>query len=216
MRKISFKLSAASCALALLVLSGTPVLALADSGSTEDDTNTSTSDGTPEDSTAHHDNTANLRSSATAADLAKERQARLSTARLKICQNRQKVIDNIMTRVAERGQRRLDLFTTIAMRVEKFYTNKGKTLSNYDALVAEVNAKQASAQTAVAAVKSASTGFSCDGTDPVGSITSFKTSLNSEITALKAYRTAIRNLIVGVKSVVGTSDSDQTNREGNQ
>lgn len=145
-------------------------------------------------------------------------QAHLTTGRLKACQNRQKAITNIMTRIADRGEKQLTLFGTIATRVETFYTDKGKTLSNYDTLVADVNTKQAAAQTTVDTIKSDSTGFSCDSSNPKGFVDSFKASLKSEISALQDYRTSVKNLIVGVKSVQGTTTStdSQTNDGGNQ
>jgi len=145
-------------------------------------------------------------------------QTRLAAAQLKVCQRRETVITNIMTRIASRGQKQLTLFSTIASRTETFYTDKGKTLSNYDALVADVNAKQAAAQTAVTAASSASSGFSCDGSDPKGFVSLFKDGLKSEISALQDYRTAVKNLIVGVKSVQGstTSSANQNNGGGNQ
>jgi putative heme degradation protein len=141
---------------------------------------------------------------------------RLADAKLKACQNRQTAINNIMSRIASRGQRQLDVFNKIAERVEAFYTSKGKTLSNYDALVADVTAKKAAAQTALDAVKTSSVAFKCDGTDPKGAAASFKDELKSEIAALKAYKTAIRNLIVGVKSVQGTTTSTTNKTQGGQ
>jgi iron-sulfur cluster repair protein YtfE (RIC family) len=135
-------------------------------------------------------------------------QTRLADAKLKACQNREKAINNIMARIADRGQKQLDLFSKIADRTEKFYTDKGKTLSNYDALVADVAAKKASAQTKVDTIKSTSTTFACDGTDPKGVLQSFKDALKSEISALKDYRTSIKNLIVGVKSVQSTESAE--------
>lgn len=135
-------------------------------------------------------------------------QARLADAKLKACQNREKAIANIMARLADRGTKQLDVFTKIAERIQGFYTIKGKVLSNYDALVAEVNAKRAAAETAVEAVKNTSIEFKCDGTDPKGAASIFKEALKSEIEALKAYKTAVKNLIVGVKSVQGTTSSE--------
>lgn len=144
----------------------------------------------------------------TAKDQAKtQAQTRLADAKLKVCQNREKVVTNIMARIADRGQKQLDLFTTIATRTETFYTTKGKTLSNYDALVADVNAQHTSAQTAVDTIKATSVTFKCDGTDPKGMVSSFKDSLKLEISALQDYRTAVKNLIVGVKSVQSTTTS---------
>ena len=130
--------------------------------------------------------------------------------KLKICQNRETKIDGIMGRIGDRGQKQLDLFTTIATRVETFYTKSGKTLDNYDTLIAAVNTAKDSAQTAVDQVKADKANFKCDGTDPSGAASSFKTDLQTEITALKNYRTTIKNLIVGVKSVVGTENSQSS------
>jgi hypothetical protein len=134
-------------------------------------------------------------------------QTRLADAKLKACQNREKAITNIMTRLGDRGQKQVDLFSKIADRTEAFYVKKGKTLTNYDALVADVSAKKTAAQTAVDTIKSTSVEFKCDGSDPKGVVASFKNSLKTEIAALKAYKTSVKNLIVGVKSVQGTTSS---------
>lgn len=142
-----------------------------------------------------------------AATRAEAIKTRLADARLKACQNREKVITNIMSRIGERGQNHLNLFSTIADRTEKFYVSKGKTLTNYDVLVADVDAKKAAAQTEVDTVKSTVVEFKCDGTDPKGVASSFKEELKAEIKALQAYRTSVKNLIVGVKSVQGTTTS---------
>jgi len=130
--------------------------------------------------------------------------------KLKLCQTRETTIDGIMGRLGDRGQKQLDLFTTIATRVETFYKKSGKTLDNYDTLVAAVNTAKDNGQTAVDQVKADKANFKCDGTDPSGAATSFKTDLQTEITALKNYRTAIKNLIVGVKSVIGTTGNSQS------
>jgi hypothetical protein len=140
-------------------------------------------------------------------------QTRLADAKLKACENRQKAITNIMSRIADRGQKQLTLFNTIAERTQSFYTDKGKTLANYDELVADVAAKKATAQSAVDAVTSSSTTFDCSGEDPKGVVNSFKDSLKSEIEALKAYRTAVKNLIIGVKSVQGATSSAENGAE---
>lgn len=141
---------------------------------------------------------------------------KLADTKLRACQNREKAINNIMARIADRGQKQLNLFTTIATRTETFYTNKGKVLSNYDVLVADVNAKKTAAQTTVDAIKSDSVSFKCDGTDPKGVAAGFKTDLKAEITALKNYKTSVKNLIVGVKSVQGTTSSSANSTSGGQ
>lgn len=142
-----------------------------------------------------------------ASDRKEAAQTRLTDNKLKMCQNRQKAITNITARIADRGQKQLDLFSTIAQRAEDFYATKGKTLANYDTLVADVATKKTAAEAAVSATASDSTTFKCDGTDPKGMVSGFKDSLKAEIAALKEYKTAVKNLIVGIKSVQSTTSS---------
>lgn len=151
---------------------------------------------------------------ATAEDKKANAETHLTTVKLKVCQNREKAITNIMARISDRGQKRVDLFSTIAERTETFYTNKGKTLSSYDSLVADVAAKKADAQTAVNTTKSAAAEFTCDSTNPKGIAATFKTDLHAQNDALKAYKTAVKNLIVGVKSVQGSTTSTDKNSSG--
>jgi len=141
---------------------------------------------------------------------------RLEAAKLKACQNREKAINNIMARMAERGSKQLGVLNKIAERTMAFYVDKGKTLSNYEALVAAVNDKKAAAQAAVDDLKASSVGFKCDGSDPKGAAQSFKDKLKAEIAALKDYKTAVKNLIVGVKSVQGTTSSSDNSQGGQQ
>lgn len=130
---------------------------------------------------------------------------KLTEGKLKTCQARQKAIKTIMARIAVRAQKQVDLFNVIAERTEKFYTNKGKTLANYDSLAKDVAAKKAAAQTVVDTIKSSSTLFNCSGRDPKGFINDFKKSLKNEINALQAYKIAVKNLIIGVKSIQGVT-----------
>jgi hypothetical protein len=208
MRKFFMKSSLFAVTFAVLAFGSTPVLAVS--------VNEHAQAGTKTTTTGETDNSTDSSSNSQAASHKADAQAKRAEAKLKVCQNHEKAITNKMTHIADRGQKQLDLFTTIATRTETFYTNKGKILSNYDALVADVNAKQAAAQTAVDTIKSESTGFTCDGSDPKGLASSFKSSLKLEITALKHYRTSVRNLIVGVKSVQGTTASADNKTTGNQ
>lgn len=166
------------------------------------DNNLTQTDAT-DDSTATNDVNDN-RSANRGQAVKASHEARLTAVKLKVCENRQNGIKNTMSRIADRGQKQLNLFSTIATKTETFYANKGKTLSTYDSLVAAVNDKKAVAQTTVDTVKADSANFNCDNTDPQGSIATFKTALKSEIQALKDYKTAVKNLIVGVKSVQST------------
>ncbi|HSX27153.1 MAG TPA: hypothetical protein VLG25_00020 [Patescibacteria group bacterium] len=141
---------------------------------------------------------------------------KLEANRLRVCQKHEAVINSIMGRISERGQRRLNVYSTIAERVEDFYTKKGKTLSNYDELVNDVKSKKDAAQAAVDQIKGDSVDFKCDGTDPKGVASSFKADLKLEIQSLHAYQQSIKNLIVGVKSVQSDNTSDNSSDGGEQ
>jgi hypothetical protein len=132
-------------------------------------------------------------------------QTKLADAKLKACEKRQEKITNIMTRMTERAEKRVVLFDTIAERTKRFYVNKGKVLANYDALVSDVDDKKAAVQAHIDTAKSTRAAFDCNGEDPKGTVDNFKATAETGRDALKAHRTAVKNLIVGVKSVQSTT-----------
>lgn len=146
---------------------------------------------------------------AQSAERREQGQARLEEAKLKACQNREKVIQNIMARMADRGTKQLDVISNISERVQTFYVDQGNTLANYDALVAEVIAKEEAAQTAVDTVKNSSDDFVCDGDDPRAVADGFKVDAQVMREALKEYKTAVKDLVAGVKSVQPTTEGGQ-------
>lgn len=133
---------------------------------------------------------------------------RLESAKLKVCQKHEKVINKIMARISDRSSKQLDIFTKISDRTQAFYEKKGNIVSDYDALVAKVDAKQTAAETAVEATKNTSTEFNCDGDNPRGVVAGFKESLKAQNAALKEYKTAIKDLIVGVKSAQSNTTAE--------
>lgn len=125
---------------------------------------------------------------------------KLEAGKLERCKQRETKINNIILRIADRGQKQLELFTTISTKVQNFATDKSRQPENYDDLVAAVDAKKLEAEKTLTTIKESTVTFSCDSTDPKGAVAGFKESLKAEIAALKAYKTAVKNLIVGVKS----------------
>lgn len=133
--------------------------------------------------------------------------AKLTDAKLKACQNREARINTILTKQSERATKHLVLFTTIAKRVQAFYSERELTLTNYDELVANVEARKAAAETAVSNMQSPEIAFSCESDDPKAFIQVFVSERKLAIDALREYRTTVKDLIVGVKSVVGSTTS---------
>ena len=133
----------------------------------------------------------------------------LSGARLKACENKQSAINNILSRIVTRGENQLNLFTTIAQRVENFATTKNAKPSSYDQLVAELQISQFNVTNDLNTMKANDT-FSCQNQDPKGMVTYFQTQLKQEISDLQSYKTNVKNLIVAVKTDLGTTTSSKT------
>ena len=140
---------------------------------------------------------------------------RLEGAKLKVCENRERAINNILDRIARRGEKRLEVYDKIFERVQDFYTRKGLSLSNYDELIAQANAKKSAAQATLETIKTKEVNFACDGTDPKGAAASFKTDLRAEIKAIHEYKQSIRDLITAIKTAVSnTADDNSSGSEG--
>lgn len=130
-------------------------------------------------------------------------QERLTDVKLKVCENREKRIASLVSRINERGTKQLEVFAKIADRTQVFYIEAGKTLDTYGTLVDDVNAKKATAEQAVL---STDVTFDCHDENPKGVIEELKASRLAQIEALKSYKTSVKNLIVGVKSVQATTE----------
>lgn len=152
-------------------------------------------------------NTNNANRNANARNTNANINARLEAAKLRVCQNRESAITRILERAARRVNRQLEVFNTIAQRVEAFYLDRGYSVSNYAALVTDIDAKRDLVETQVGLLAKDTT-FSCTGDDPRGAITAWLNQRQLTNDALKDYRTAIRNLIVAVKSAQGRTASN--------
>ncbi len=125
---------------------------------------------------------------------------RLTKTNLNVCVKKTKHVNQVMNRITERATAQLAVFTKISDRTQAFYLSKGKTVAGYDILVAAAATAKLKAETNIAALK-ATGAFTCDSADPKGSVEAFKTKTKLVVADLKAYKTAVKNLIVAVKSV---------------
>lgn len=217
MYKYIAKLSLVFTAIALIIVGTSSVYALSTQVkvATSANTKVSSSNVSTNSSVGNQQSSNQSSKSSQAVTAQANAAARLSANQLRVCQKRQAVIANIMTRVDTRIKNQIQLFSTIATRVEAFYTKKGNTLSTYSSLVASVNSTQSIATANLTNVKSSST-FSCSSANPVALVTAFRTNLKTEITDLSNFKTAVKSLIVGVASAnkVTVSASAQSNVEG--
>lgn len=139
---------------------------------------------------------------------------RLAEAKLKACQAKEKAIKKRAKRLGGLAANMQNKFDSIAARVREYYTTKvvpsGKTVANYDSLVADIQTKKGAVQTALTQVQATADSFACDSNDPKGQLAQFRAEMRAVKSALKDYRTAIKNLIVAVRSVTGATERSNT------
>lgn len=139
-------------------------------------------------------------------------QNRLTEGKLRACQAKEKAIQQRINHLGKLVTGMESKFDNIAKRTEDFYTTKvvssRKTVANYDALVTDIQRKKTEVQTALTKARETVNGFNCNGVDPKSQLSQFRTDMQSVIRALKDYRTAIKNLIVAVHSVIGTAEGE--------
>jgi len=135
----------------------------------------------------------------------------LTQERLRSCEARQEAIRTRMNSLLRMSTNMTEKFDATAQRVRNFYTNTvlpgGKSLSNYDALVADIDAKKAQVGTDLTAAQNQVGAFNCSGEDPKGNLNQFRVGMQGVKNGLKNYRVAIKNLIVAVRRLApkGTS-----------
>lgn len=106
---------------------------------------------------------------------------------------------------ASNMQKRLDKIVTL---VKSYYTTKlvpqGKTVSNYDTLVSVVDAKKAALAPLVAKVQTDSEVLTCEDDQAKTEFQTFRTDATALISAFKAYRLSVIDLIQAVRKANGS------------
>ncbi len=139
-------------------------------------------------------------------------EARREEGKMRSCEAREAAINKRSAQLFKMVDNMEVKFSSISARVQDYYTSKvvpsGKTLSNYDDLVSDIDAKKASADAALATAQADIDSFSCDSDDPKALFIKFRKDMQEVKDALKEYRTSIKNLIVAVKSL-GTAEESE-------
>lgn len=127
-----------------------------------------------------------------------------TNAKLKACQAKEGVIKNRLDSLTRLVENQETKFSSIAARVENHYTTKlvpkGEVLSNYLVLLADIMAKKTAVDQDLATAKTDAANFSCTNSPKV-QLNTFRTDMQTVKSALKAYRTSIRNLIVALMTL---------------
>lgn len=129
----------------------------------------------------------------------------LAQGKLRACQAIESGVKNRMQSLVNLATNMENVFNSIATRAEDYYTNKvlptGKTVSNYDSLVADISTKKGIADTDLASAQTMVNSFSCTSGDPKTLLMDFRLDMQKVKTDLKNFRTSIKNLIVAVRTV---------------
>lgn len=125
-------------------------------------------------------------------------------AQARTCEARLSAVKRRMSQLVDLSENMLRIFSSISDKVQAFYTDKvlptGTTVPNYQELIADIETKKSAASDALAASQANIDSFSCEG-NTTGLFGKFRQDMQKTKTALKEYRTAIKNLIVVVRGV---------------
>ncbi len=131
---------------------------------------------------------------------------RLDADKKKICDNHQAQINQTMKLMGERRQNAFTRITQVVEAAKKFYTDKQLSISNYDDLVANVDAAKVAAEAAMSSQQSVPN-LDCSGDHPRADIADFKSKRTDSIDAMRLYRDAAKELVKSVRSAFKTSQS---------
>lgn len=140
---------------------------------------------------------------------------KLSATKLQICKDRKATIEQRASRITQRTTKHLELFDSIAERTQAFYISSGSTVEDYDTLANDIATKRIAATAAIDSLNAQNITIDCEGVEPKAVIATYKESLRLAIEALRDYRTAIKNLIVTVKTAQAAvpDTTDDTTKE---
>lgn len=134
-----------------------------------------------------------------------------SAGQLRSCQARAEAIKTRSMNLTTFAENMEIKFDSIANRVKQYYTSSvlpsGKSVENYDTLVENIQTKKTAVSTALTTAQNNANDFTCDSGNPKVQMTVFREDMQAVKTALKEYRTAIKNLIVAIRSITGDQET---------
>lgn len=132
-------------------------------------------------------------------------QAATVTGTTRSCEVRLTSVKKRMSQLVDLSENMFRVFDSISTRVQTFYTDKvlptGTTVANYQALLDDIQTKKTAVSDAIASANADVNSFSCIG-DVRALYNEFRLDMQAVKTALKNYRTSVRNLIVAVHSAM--------------
>lgn len=128
----------------------------------------------------------------------------------KACENRRESYKKRIENIAERSKKHVEVLDKIVERVKSFKEDKNLTVANYDALLEQVETKKLVVENLQETIKTqAEVEFNCERGATLEQVKAFGDVLHQQIDALKEYKTAVKNLIVAVKTSVDATKTEE-------
>nr|AIA14177.1 Unknown Function [uncultured bacterium] len=129
-----------------------------------------------------------------------------STADLQaVCRSRQEGIVKRSANLNDNAQKHLVRYDALFSKLKDYQNTTGAKPDNYDALVADITAKQAAATAAVSTLKEATATVDCAAADPAATVAEVKTSAEDAKSALKEYKASLRALVKAQLAAQGSN-----------
>lgn len=123
---------------------------------------------------------------------------KLEGQKLTICQREESILKTTMQRAIDQGERQLSVFKSIADRTKAFYQDQGRVSAEYAAANAAADTKYNSAKEIIDNLSTQT--FACSDDNAKHILVTFRNAVTAKNQALHEYRTAVKDLIVTVKS----------------
>jgi hypothetical protein len=134
--------------------------------------------------------------------------------REKSCSARKTSLTHRMSRAVSQAKGHKDVFDKIYAKVKAFHDNKQLNVTNYDALVNDANLAQTNAQASIDTLSSLDVTVDCSSETVATSVAAFQQAVKNTRDSLKAYRSAIGDVIKAAKTAAQSANS--TNNESDQ
>jgi hypothetical protein len=122
--------------------------------------------------------------------------------RQKNCEARQDRIDAKIKRFAARADHHKAKLDNFYSRVKQFHDDRQLDTPNYESLTAAVDTAQANAAAAIASLKDLQITPDCTDPNIADDLVAFREAVSDTRDALKAYRSALKELLVAVKQSI--------------
>lgn len=125
------------------------------------------------------------------------------------CQQREQSIQKRSGQLLRLATNMLEVFERIAERVKTYYLTvvvpNGQSLEQYNELLASIDQRKTEVEDALEVAANTASSFDCTDSNPKQQLQEFRQDMQNVKRSLKLYRTAIKDLIVGVRSITGKS-----------